>query len=180
MVTNGGNSKEMKILYRIGITACLVLSLFMSFKFYNVAIPIKVQDTEAITIKRMAQAFNITYEVSKIFVSHGRLKGIDPVLLASIAVPESGNNPNAVSPKGYKGRMQSDTHKYQFDSVEILNGTEKLVQFMKYANGDIVQALAMYNGGTNPQVYNSRQCQGYAKTVLKIYTNAREIVYSRT
>lgn len=162
------------LILKLGITAMFLFNIYTGFLFYNVAIPVKVQDREKIIIANLADAFKISQQEAKMFLYHGKLKDIDPVLLASIAKVESGNRPDVVSPKGYKGRMQSDTKKYRFDSVETLNGTEEFKEWLKMRKGNVEFALASYNGGTYPPPVSYT----YARTVLAIYNNAKTAVYS--
>jgi hypothetical protein len=162
----------MKFIYKIIIICMLLLNGFMLHEFTQLIIPVQIIDYEYQTICGMVSYFKIPYEVAKTFYSHGKLKNIDPILLASIAVPESNHNPNAISSKGYRGRMQSTKEKLK-DSVEMLNGTEDLLEFMSYAKGNLKTALAMYNGGMKPP----QESYKYADTVLYIYSNAKKSIY---
>jgi len=166
-----------KALVKTFIMGLVIFNIYIGFLFYNVAIPVKVTISETLIISRLSSHFGIPIEIAKIFYSHGKLNNEDPVLLASIAQVESNNNPNAVSPKKYSGRMQSSTVKLP-DTVEILNGTTKLVEFKKLAKGDMHKALQMYNGGVRPHVYNSGECRQYASKVLTIYNQAKPAIYS--
>jgi soluble lytic murein transglycosylase-like protein len=80
---------------------------------------------------------------------------LDPKLVKSVMLIESGFNPAAISRKGARGLMQlmpaaaaehgvRDVH----DPKEnITAGTRLLSRLMSYYNGDLVKALAAYNAG---------------------------------
>jgi hypothetical protein len=91
----------------------------------------------------------------------GRLYGLDPVLLRSIAAVESDDNPRAISPKGAQGLMQLMPATAQRFSVENamdpadnVLGAVRFIQFIHQwqalhpENGvGMAQLLAAYNAG---------------------------------
>jgi len=162
----------MKFIYKILIACMILLNGVMLHEYSQVMIPMQIIDHESKIVYGMVSYFKIPFEVAKTFYSHGRLKDVDPVLLASIAVPESNQNPNAVSPKGYRGRMQSTREKLP-DSVEMMNGAEDFVEFLHYAKGNVKTALAMYNGGMKPH----GESYDYADRVIHVYYQAKRSIY---
>ena len=80
---------------------------------------------------------------------------LDPTLVYSVIITESGGNPNAVSPKGAKGLMQlMDGTAEQMGVADSLNpqqnihgGAKYLRQLLDKYNGDLPRTLAAYNAG---------------------------------
>jgi LysM repeat protein len=84
-----------------------------------------------------------------------RDNSVDPKLVKSVMLIESGFNPAAISRKGARGLMQlmpavaaehgvRDVHD---PKQNITAGTEQLSRLMSYYAGDLVKALAAYNAG---------------------------------
>lgn len=80
---------------------------------------------------------------------------VDPKLVKSVMLVESGFNPAAISRKGARGLMQlmpqtaaehgvSDVHDPR---QNISAGTRHLSRLLSYYGGDLVKALAAYNAG---------------------------------
>jgi soluble lytic murein transglycosylase-like protein len=160
----------MKIVLKLLIMCLVCINLYTGVLFYRVALPVKIENVERILTTRLAEKFNISYNEARTFVSHGRYTNIDPILIATIADTESNNNPKAISRKGYKGRMQSSTNWFQYDSVETLNGIEEFRDWVKMYKGDMVKALASYNGGTRPP----KESYEYARHILARYQNIKK------
>jgi soluble lytic murein transglycosylase-like protein len=84
-----------------------------------------------------------------------RENSVDPKLVKSVMLIESGFNPAAISKKGARGLMQlmpevaaehgvSDVHDPR---QNIAAGTRQLSRLMSYYGGDLVKSLAAYNAG---------------------------------
>ncbi len=80
---------------------------------------------------------------------------VDPKLVKSVMLIESGFNPAAISRKGARGLMQlmpevaaehgvSDVHD---PSQNVAAGTRQLSRLLAYYGGDLVKSLAAYNAG---------------------------------
>jgi len=108
-------------------------------------------------VKEVAQAIELASEQTK----------INSILLACLLQTESGFNPKAVSPKNYKGLMQTPTATFKWSDVDILHGARILEEKLRLTRGDIVLALALYKGGNNPMA--KRQ----ANQVLALYNSRR-------
>jgi len=76
--------------------------------------------------------------------------GLKPELITAVMYKESQFNENAVSPKGYKGLMQTRWASFEYPEVDTLFGAKELEMWCKYSKGDIRRALAHYNGGMKP------------------------------
>lgn len=166
------------LILKTAIFGLVLFNIYIGFLFYHVAIPIQIPNVERIVIERIADTFNISTELSRTFVFQGRYKRVDPVLLATIASPESEFNPNALSKKGYRGIMQASKQKFEFTSLDILNGIEKFCDFLRMANGDTRIALARYNYGTRPII--PKESYNYADKILANYKKVREVIYYGT
>jgi hypothetical protein len=85
----------------------------------------------------------------------GNRNGIDPDLIASIILAESGFQPNALSTKGAQGLMQLMPEtaarlkvNNPMDPVANVNGgTRYLVELLAQYDDDLIKALAAYNAG---------------------------------
>ncbi len=98
---------------------------------------------------RRASAFDELIEAS------AQENSVDPKLVKSVMLVESGFNPAAISKKGARGLMQlmpataaehgvSDVHDPR---QNIAAGTRHLSRLLSYYGGDLVKSLAAYNAG---------------------------------
>jgi soluble lytic murein transglycosylase-like protein len=98
---------------------------------------------------RRASAFDDLIEAS------AHENSVDPRLVKSVMLVESGFNPAAISKKGARGLMQlmpataaehgvSDVHDPR---QNIAAGTRHLSRLLSYYGGDLVKSLAAYNAG---------------------------------
>jgi len=156
----------------------LFLSFFLLFYFvhdFYISLPVPVE------IKGGGQ----TERIEKLLVAAGAPENRIPVLVDAIATASSstGFNPallvaliktestfkrEAISPKGYKGEMQTPSAT-RFSEVNILYGAKILEEKMGYANGDLLLALALYKGGNNPMA--KRQ----AKETFNLYRHLAKL-----
>lgn len=96
-----------------------------------------------------------TCAYDELIASAARDNSVDPKLVKSVMLIESGFNPAAISKKGARGLMQlmpevaaehgvSDVHDPR---QNIAAGTRQLSRLMSYYGGDLVKSLAAYNAG---------------------------------
>lgn len=91
--------------------------------------------------------------------------GISPVLLSSLLFTESNFRKEAISPKGYKGLMQTPIATMIYPEVDILHGAMILKEKLYLANGNWELALTLYKGGRNPVARKQ------AREVIRVYNN---------
>lgn len=104
-------------------------------------------------------------DISSSIKISSEVTNIDERIIISIAYYESKFKKNAVSSAGYKGIMQATTHDiFEFSVVDIMRGSKKLEQWIKYRKGNLRYALASYNGGTYPP----KSSYDYADDVIKL------------
>jgi len=111
-------------------------------------------------------------DISKSIKISSDVTNIDERIIISIAYYESKFRKNAVSTAGYKGIMQATTHDiFEFSVVDIMRGSKKLEQWIKYRKGNLRYALASYNGGTFPP----KSSYDYADNVIKLARKLEKI-----
>jgi soluble lytic murein transglycosylase-like protein len=112
---------------------------------------------------------------------------VDPRLIYSVILAESGGQPDAVSPKGAKGLMQlidsTATEMGVSDSLDphqnIIGGTRYLRQLLDKYSGNIKLTLAAYNAGPGTvSKYNGvppySETRQYIENVLAQLHNAKK------
>jgi len=139
-----------------------------AIQFKNLLIPIKEFEDDKIIarieqnlgdlgatekeIKRYSKSIKVASETTN----------IDDRIIVAVTQQESSFKLNAVSPKGYKGLMQTRIASMEHPEVDIMMGAVELRKWIKYRGGDLTYALASYNGGTNPP----KQSWEYANKVI--------------
>ncbi len=94
-------------------------------------------------------------DYDELIESSAREHAVDPRLVKSVMLVESGFNPAAISRKGARGLMQlmpataaehgvTDIHD---PKQNIAGGTRYLSRLLAYYGGDLVKTLAAYNAG---------------------------------
>jgi soluble lytic murein transglycosylase-like protein len=86
-----------------------------------------------------------------------RESDVDPRLVKSVMLVESGFNPAAISRKGARGLMQLMPETAALHGVRdihdpwqnIVGGTRYLSKLLSYYGGDVVKSVAAYNAGEN-------------------------------
>lgn len=114
--------------------------------------------------------------------------GVDPKLIKSVVVVESGGDPEAISRKGAAGCMQLMPGtarglgvKNRFDPWQnIAAGTKYLRDLLVRFNGDLVLALAGYNAGEGAVdehggVPPYEETRGFVRKVLALYKGSGDL-----
>lgn len=99
---------------------------------------------------------------------------ISPLLIVALIDTESNFNPKAVSPKGYRGLMQTPTATMQFIDADVLHGARILEEKLKYAKGDLVKALTYYKAGQNAKPAAMKQGKEQAEQVYNLYMKLKQ------
>ena len=115
--------------------------------------PAKIRASEDWLAARMQK----TSGFDELIESSAREFSVDPKLVKSVMLVESGFNPQAISRKGARGLMQlmPDTaaeHGVKMAEIHdprrnISAGTQHLSRLLSYYGGDLVKSLAAYNAG---------------------------------
>jgi len=99
---------------------------------------------------------------------------ISPALIVSLMDTESGFNKDAVSPRGYRGLMQTPWASAKWPDVDILLGVRILEEKLRIANNNLPLALALYKGGDN------RLAHRQAGETLRIYQDLLKMIEKKS
>ena len=115
--------------------------------------PAKLRASEDWLASRMQKASGF----DELIESSAREFSVDPRLVKSVMLVESGFNPQAISRKGARGLMQlmpetAAEHGVRMSDIHdpernIAAGTQHLSRLLSYYGGDLVKTLAAYNAG---------------------------------
>ena len=115
--------------------------------------PAKLRASEDWLAARMQKASGF----DELIESSAREFSVDPKLVKSVMLVESGFNPAAISRKGARGLMQLMPETAAEHGVDMSNihdprqniaaGTRHLSRLLAYYGGDLVKSLAAYNAG---------------------------------
>lgn len=127
-------------------------------------------------------------ETRALIIAAARLYDLDPDLLRAIATVESGDNSEAVSPKGAQGLMQlmpATAERFAvenpFDPIDNVLGAVRFLNFLKRwqaerpdLQGNLADLLAAYNAGEKAvEKYHGvppyRETQEYVQRVMLAY-----------
>ena len=157
------------------ITFLILLNMGIYFQISQVVTPIKrVGTVEEATVKQatvLKQIFNMSQDTAQSFVRVSNWTGgkYSPYLIATISWTESRFNTHAISPKGYKGLMQTPTMS-GYKEVDILHGVKVLDEKMRTNNNNLRVALAAYKGGKDIPA-----AQKQANEVLEKYVKVKAL-----
>jgi soluble lytic murein transglycosylase-like protein len=170
-----------KILYTFKVLSEIIFSIgvggFLFFSIYslNLSMPIPVYvKSDPLVAEAKTALYHLgapTNKIEKFSVAIGnaaKLTDFSPTLLVALMYTESTFKETAVSPKNYKGLMQTPKATFVYSDVDILYGSRILRDKMSDAKGDLPLALALYKGGNNPAA------KRYAKECLQIYNNLKK------
>lgn len=98
-----------------------------------------------------------------------RETGISSNMILALMKTESEFNERAVSPKRYKGLMQTPFASFDYPDVDTLYGARILQDKMVEAKGNTLLALSLYKGGKN------KVARKYAKETLTLYNELEKL-----
>lgn len=170
--------KHKEIFKIISLLSKVIIMIFLVFTIIfqlgnNRIVPLKInnENDKKIEIKRNLKMLvpelsnSLVDEISDSIETASEITNINDKILISVAYHESRMKPHVTSTAGYKGIMQATKYdKYEFAIVDVIRGAKKLEDWIKYRNGNLIYALASYNGGTNPP----QQSFNYANNVIKL------------
>ena len=148
---------------KVAIAILFVLNWVLIYRFMFVAVPLRIGDGSQVQIGRLMERFHLSPELARSFYDIGTDTGLDPFLLCSIAQTESRFRLDAVSPRNYKGILQTPFATMKWADVDILIGADILKHKLRLSRGDLLKALQLYKGGNNPTALKE------AREVLRIY-----------
>lgn len=113
-----------------------------------------VKNTKVESIKKDLKTLGApNHEIDKLSKSievASNVTNINDKVLTALTKTESNFDRFAISPKKYKGLMQTKQASFKYPEVDILNGAKVLEEKLKITNGNLHKALALYKGGDNP------------------------------
>jgi len=144
------------IVKQIFMMFAVVLASYGIHNFYN-SLPIPTKVYEVDTIKEEAKLSLVVLRApgDKIEnLSNGvaiasRATGLSSTLIVSTMWSESNFKEKSISPKGYKGLMQTPSATFIYLDVDILHGARVLEEKLRIAKGDLNEAMMLYKGGRN-------------------------------
>lgn len=133
---------------------CIFLCFFFVFVcIYNlttIVYPVNIQADKNKyyhIVNRIVDFFKIDLALAESLVKHSIQEGMDPFFIASLFYTESNLRDDVVSPKGYKGISQIPAKWHTpYTDINILIGIKIFKDKLKYANGDIREAVRLYKG----------------------------------
>jgi len=152
------------------LATCVVVIGSQIISFNKILIPSesKFKNLEKIELiksdlRKLGASEEETNELSVAIKLSSDATNINDKLLSALMYTESRFKKNAISPKGYKGPMQTKVASFDYPEVDTLMGAKVLQEKLRYSNGNLELALALYKGG------NNSQAKKQAKEVIFIY-----------
>jgi soluble lytic murein transglycosylase-like protein len=91
-------------------------------------------------------------------------------LIVALLKTESEFNPRAISPKGYKGLMQTPSATFSYPEVDVMHGACILKDKLHDSKGDLMSAMILYKGGgSNPSLPRYHVAKKQATETLNLY-----------
>lgn len=130
---------------KILVSCAIALTCFFQFKTAMLFVPVSIVDVRSQTIGQLVETYDISKKMATAVWNAHLVSGYDPVLIAELAFSESSFNNNVVSPKGYKGVLQTPT-KTGYLNADMVHGVEILREKFKLYKKPL-PSLAAYKGG---------------------------------
>ena len=165
----------MYIVKQIFMMFAVILASYGIHNFYN-SLPIPTKVYEVDTIKEEAKLSLVVLrapgdkieKLSNGVAIASRATGISSTLIVSIIWSESNFKEKAISPKGYKGLMQTPSATFIYSDVDILHGARVLEEKLRLTKGDLNEAMMLYKGGRNSLAKKQ------AEETIRIYKYVRD------
>jgi len=123
----------------------IVCAIVVLFKMAMIIVPIKIISTRENVIIGLQYTYSIGHDMAIAVYNAHVVSGYSPMFIAELVLSESAFNPRAVSPKGYKGVLQTPT-KTGYLNADMIHGVEILQDKFKIYK-DPVDAIAAFKGG---------------------------------
>ena len=129
---------------------CIALLSFSIYNFIEISsliTPVSLDTERARIVTELREEYKVSERLALAIYNAHIVYGFDHKFIAELMQSESGFDPNAISPKGYKGLMQTPS-KTGYTTVDVMHGTAILKEkFSLYKNP--LDAVAAYKGGKN-------------------------------
>lgn len=126
-------------------TIILVFNLIACNMVWNVQKPLLIQKKEDTITQKIADFFQIEKNLARKVVQLSLQEELNPYLIASLFYTESNFDPDAVSPKNYKGIAQIKWA-IPYPEVNIYTGITIFKEKLRIARGDVYEAIRLYKG----------------------------------
>ena len=135
----------MNSILRIISAILFVVAVIVQSKMAMIVIPVTIVDSKSIAINDLQKIYQINTKVATAIYNAHVTSGYPYKFIAELVLSESGFNPKAVSPKGYKGLLQTPTMT-GYVNADIAHGIAILQEKFKQYK-DPLDAIAAYKGG---------------------------------
>lgn len=143
----------------------MILSIVIIVKMTTIITPVTIIDIHSKIVNDLQANYGITKKMAEAIYKVHIISEYSPDFIAKLILSESSFNPDAKSPKGYKGILQTPT-KTGYLKTDILHGIEILQSKFKQ-HKDPIDAIAAYKGGKDkPQA--RRQAIALLKAIKEI------------
>lgn len=162
----------MKNLIFIFLSVLITCQIFYIQSIVSPVSPIIIcqENPIKVVLKDLGCPENKLKEVTKAVELASSQTKLSPYLLSALMFTESNFNFKATSNKGYHGLMQTPTATKQWADVDVLMGARILQEKLKFANGNMLEAISLYKGGRNTVAKTQ------ARKVISLY---RKIIEGR-
>ena len=135
----------MNTIIRIASVTIFMVAVIIQFRMTMLVIPVSIVNPRDIAVNELQEVYDINLKIANAIYNAHVISGYPYKFIAELVLSESGFNPRAVSPKGYKGLLQTPTMT-GYINTDLSHGIEILMEkFRMYKNP--LDAIAAYKGG---------------------------------
>lgn len=156
MYTVGNITKEVEEISNI--TVPVQIEVKTVYKKDRADAALKFLNVDDSQRKELAHAVNVA----------SRATGFEEEMLVALMKTESDFKRRAISPKNYKGLMQTPKATFEYPIVDVMYGAKILEDKYAIAKGNMYLALSLYKGGNNPEA------RKYAKQTIVLYREIKK------